>query len=288
MRRSTTPSCSREGEGLNKGAWTAQEDKLLTCYIMVHGEGKWTHVPIRAGLNRSGKSCRLRWLNYLRPDIKRGNITQDEEDLIIRLHKLLGNRWSLIAGRLPGRTDNEIKNYWNTTLAKKLRTQSGPTSEQHPSSKSGESDEINRPLVIQKKAGRCKNVVIQHPPYSEETSTINSQASNQLVFEEAHLTRQFTDQFPQAVGECQNSDVNLSGPERNDEFQDELNAVDFFREFGLDNSMPVAMDAQADEFSLIDELVDCRITDGFRNVVSADLDLTTFMMDSGDWPWIRF
>ncbi|OVA18433.1 SANT/Myb domain [Macleaya cordata] len=75
-----------------------------------------------AGLNRCGKSCRLRWLNYLRPGIKRGNITEDEEDLIIRLHNLLGNRWSLIAGRLPGRTDNEIKNHWNTHLSKKSLT----------------------------------------------------------------------------------------------------------------------------------------------------------------------
>ncbi|KAJ8767493.1 hypothetical protein K2173_017537 [Erythroxylum novogranatense] len=106
-------------EGLNKGPWTAIEDKVLTDYIMVHGEGKWGNIPKRASLNRCGKSCRLRWLNYLRPDIKRGNISPDEEDLIIRLHKLLGNRWSLIAGRLPGRTDNEIKNYWNTYLSRR-------------------------------------------------------------------------------------------------------------------------------------------------------------------------
>ncbi|KAK2652220.1 hypothetical protein Ddye_012076 [Dipteronia dyeriana] len=114
-----SPCCAKEG--LNRGAWTATEDKILTDYIKINGEGKWRNLPKRAGLKRCGKSCRLRWLNYLRPDIKRGNISHDEEELIIRLHKLLGNRWSLIAGRLPGRTDNEIKNYWNTNIGKKLQ-----------------------------------------------------------------------------------------------------------------------------------------------------------------------
>ncbi|KAG1342650.1 transcription factor MYB4 [Cocos nucifera] len=114
------PCCSKVG--LNRGAWSAHEDKILADYIKAHGEGKWRDLPKRAGLKRCGKSCRLRWLNYLRPDIKRGNISPDEEDLIIRLHKLLGNRWSLIAGRLPGRTDNEIKNYWNTKLGKEVKT----------------------------------------------------------------------------------------------------------------------------------------------------------------------
>ncbi|XP_008797438.2 transcription factor MYB1-like [Phoenix dactylifera] len=112
------PCCSKVG--LNRGAWSACEDRILVDYIKAHGEGKWRDLPKRAGLKRCGKSCRLRWLNYLRPDIKRGNISHEEEDLIIRLHKLLGNRWSLIAGRLPGRTDNEIKNYWNTKLCKEV------------------------------------------------------------------------------------------------------------------------------------------------------------------------
>ncbi|KAI9192578.1 hypothetical protein LWI28_025026 [Acer negundo] len=112
-----SPRCSKDV--LIKGAWVASEDKILRDYIKVHGEGKWSNVAKKTGLKRCGKSCRLRWMNYLRPDIKRGNISIDEEELIIRLHKLLGNRWSLIAGRLPGRTDNEIKNYWNTNLAKR-------------------------------------------------------------------------------------------------------------------------------------------------------------------------
>ncbi|XP_065848765.1 transcription factor TT2-like [Euphorbia lathyris] len=118
-RRRTSQNSSKNG--FNRGAWTSLEDKMLTDYVSINGEGKWSSVCKKTGLKRCGKSCRLRWLNYLRPDIKRGNISSDEEELIVRLHKLLGNRWSLIAGRLPGRTDNEIKNYWNSNLAKKLQ-----------------------------------------------------------------------------------------------------------------------------------------------------------------------
>ncbi|XP_030950005.1 myb-related protein 308-like [Quercus lobata] len=104
----------------NKGAWSKQEDQKLIDYIRKNGEGCWRTLPQAAGLLRCGKSCRLRWINYLRPDLKRGNFAEDEEDLIIKLHALLGNRWSLIAGRLPGRTDNEVKNYWNSHLRRKL------------------------------------------------------------------------------------------------------------------------------------------------------------------------
>ncbi|WJX63985.1 hypothetical protein P8452_48814 [Trifolium repens] len=107
-------------KGVRKGAWTYEEDNLLKNCINKYGEGKWHLVPERAGLNRCRKSCRLRWLNYLSPNIKRGSFAEDEIDMIIRLHNLLGNRWSLIAGRLPGRTSNDMKNYWNAHLINKV------------------------------------------------------------------------------------------------------------------------------------------------------------------------
>uniref|UniRef100_K9LXG9 R2R3 MYB n=1 Tax=Iris fulva TaxID=92176 RepID=K9LXG9_9ASPA len=113
-----SPCC--EKEHTNKGAWSKEEDERLIAHIRTHGEGCWRSLPKAAGLLRCGKSCRLRWINYLRPDLKRGNFTDDEDHLIIKLHSLLGNKWSLIAGRLPGRTDNEIKNYWNTHIRRKL------------------------------------------------------------------------------------------------------------------------------------------------------------------------
>ncbi|XVE57138.1 hypothetical protein DITRI_Ditri04bG0067200 [Diplodiscus trichospermus] len=103
-----------------KGLWTAEEDRILADYIRMHGKGKWNRIPKVTGLKRCGKSCRLRWINYLSPGVKRGEFSEEENDLIIRLHNLLGNRWSLIAGRVPGRTDNQVKNHWNTHLCKKL------------------------------------------------------------------------------------------------------------------------------------------------------------------------
>lgn len=113
------PSCC-EKNGLKKGPWTAEEDQNLIDYIQVHGHGRWRTLPKNAGLKRCGKSCRLRWTNYLRPDIKRGKFSIEEDETIIQLHSVLGNKWSAIAARLAGRTDNEIKNYWNTHIKKKL------------------------------------------------------------------------------------------------------------------------------------------------------------------------
>ncbi|XP_039046161.1 transcription factor MYB17-like [Hibiscus syriacus] len=113
-----TPCCDKKD--LKKGPWGPEEDEILINYIKEHGHGSWRSLPKLAGLRRCGKSCRLRWTNYLRPDIKRGPFTVDEEKLVIQLHAILGNRWAAIAAQVPGRTDNEIKNLWNTHLKKRL------------------------------------------------------------------------------------------------------------------------------------------------------------------------
>ncbi|XP_022737493.1 transcription factor MYB62-like [Durio zibethinus] len=120
-RKSSTNSSEDDAKQLRRGPWTLEEDSILIHYIALHGEGLWNLLAKRAGLKRTGKSCRLRWLNYLKPDIKRGNLTLQEQFLILELHSKWGNRWSKIAQHLPGRTDNEIKNYWRTRVQKQAR-----------------------------------------------------------------------------------------------------------------------------------------------------------------------
>ncbi|RLN16170.1 myb-related protein Zm1-like [Panicum miliaceum] len=117
---------------LRRGLWSPEEDEKLMNHIAKYGHGCWSSVPKLAGLERCGKSCRLRWINYLRPDLKRGTFSQQEEDLIIHLHSLLGNKWSQIAAQLPGRTDNEVKNFWNSYIKKRLRERGIDPATHHP------------------------------------------------------------------------------------------------------------------------------------------------------------
>ncbi|KAK9064914.1 hypothetical protein SSX86_016297 [Deinandra increscens subsp. villosa] len=113
------PCCDKAN--VKRGPWSPEEDAKLKSYIEEHGTGgNWIALPHKIGLKRCGKSCRLRWLNYLRPNIKHGSFSEEEDHIICTLYLSIGSRWSIIAAQLPGRTDNDIKNYWNTRLKKKL------------------------------------------------------------------------------------------------------------------------------------------------------------------------
>ncbi|XP_072963511.1 myb-related protein 308-like [Typha angustifolia] len=119
-------TCQKAKVNYRKGLWSPEEDQKLKDYILRYGHGCWSAVPAKAGLLRNGKSCRLRWINYLRPGLKRGVFSQEEEEVVMKLHAVIGNKWSQIAARLPGRTDNEVKNYWNSYLKKKVVSGKSP------------------------------------------------------------------------------------------------------------------------------------------------------------------
>ncbi|XP_042414201.1 transcription factor MYB46-like [Zingiber officinale] len=144
-------SCSNKK--LKKGLWSPEEDEKLYTHVITHGVGRWSFVPKLAGLQRCGKSCRLRWINYLRPDLKRGKFSRQEEDLVISLQQVLGNKWSRIAAQLPGRTDNEIKNLWNSSLKKRIETSTqnlarGHTRAQHESNADAGLGPVLDPLLL--------------------------------------------------------------------------------------------------------------------------------------------
>uniref|UniRef100_A0A0D9XWF4 Uncharacterized protein n=1 Tax=Leersia perrieri TaxID=77586 RepID=A0A0D9XWF4_9ORYZ len=168
------PCCDKEG--IKKGPWTPEEDIILVSYIQEHGPGNWRSVPINTGLMRCSKSCRLRWTNYLRPGIKRGNFTAHEEGMIVHLQSLLGNRWAAIASYLPQRTDNDIKNYWNTHLKKKLAVANSTNSissanNRHPIFATGSSN--NQPEITQMAAIARRSPFADCPSSSYASSMDN-------------------------------------------------------------------------------------------------------------------
>ncbi|CAK9174988.1 unnamed protein product [Ilex paraguariensis] len=185
MGRGRAPCCDKSK--VKRGPWSPAEDLRLITFIQKHGHGNWRALPKQSGLLRCGKSCRLRWINYLRPDVKRGNFSPEEEETIIKLHKTLGNKWSKIASHLSGRTDNEIKNVWNTHLKKRLTMKDAdqsPTDEAKEASikECSSPSPSSTPFIsygdqnIEKEVGNQEgeDCVSKRPPEKQEPTTVIS------------------------------------------------------------------------------------------------------------------
>ncbi|KAJ8749327.1 hypothetical protein K2173_018811 [Erythroxylum novogranatense] len=155
--------------GVRKGAWSKEEDDKLKAYIEKYGHWNWRELPKFAGLSRCGKSCRLRWMNYLRPDVKHGNYNKEEDDLIMQLHEQIGNKWSAIAAKLPGRTDNEIKNYWHTHLKKRVKQNKSKSNMREQSSQtSGTGISMSIEEVESVRVDTPSHTILESSPLSPE------------------------------------------------------------------------------------------------------------------------
>ncbi|CAO2830623.1 unnamed protein product [Amaranthus hypochondriacus] len=135
-------SSSNSGEGkeivLRKGPWKAEEDQVLLKHVQKYGPRDWSSIRSKGLLQRTGKSCRLRWVNKLRPNLKNGcKFSKEEEKVVIDMQAEIGNKWARIATYLPGRTDNDVKNFWSSRqkrLARLLVSQNNPRTKKRKSS----------------------------------------------------------------------------------------------------------------------------------------------------------
>ncbi|XP_076932619.1 transcription factor RAX3-like [Bidens hawaiensis] len=183
------PCCDKAN--VKRGPWSPEEDAKLKSYIEEHGTGgNWIALPHKIGLKRCGKSCRLRWLNYLRPNIKHGSFSEEEDHIICTLYLSIGSRWSIIAAQLPGRTDNDIKNYWNTRLKKKLM---GKQRKDQQSSKRGGQmkQEMKREVLEDLKApSLCMSMMNLYQSYWPTDFPLILTNPNQHHHQELHVKNQ--------------------------------------------------------------------------------------------------
>ncbi|KAL7153192.1 hypothetical protein ABFS83_04G149900 [Erythranthe nasuta] len=186
---------SYDRNGMKKGAWSEDEDNKLRSYVLRYGHWNWRLLPKYAGLARCGKSCRLRWVNYLKPGVIKGNFTKQEEHLILELHSQLGPKWSSIAAKLPGRTDNDIKNFWHTRIHKRR-----PNRNQTP--KIITSPTISTTTELSSSKENCDHVTFSNETGNESASSDNNANSTVLSSDEADL---WTDDIFQ-VADINNTD----------------------------------------------------------------------------------
>ncbi|KAE8679494.1 Transcription factor MYB21 [Hibiscus syriacus] len=191
-------------EILRKGPWKAEEDEVLINHVKNYGPRDWSSIRSKGLLQRTGKSCRLRWVNKLRPNLKNGcKFTAEEERVVIELQAQFGNKWAKIATYLPGRTDNDVKNFWSSRqkrLTRILQNSGTPSS----SSKS---------LKLKKEIPGFHDVPLMEASKlsssMEELSYSKGQSCSTSYLEKSQTSTK-VEQFPELVNPQLYTDANMA------------------------------------------------------------------------------
>ncbi|KAJ8552858.1 hypothetical protein K7X08_020251 [Anisodus acutangulus] len=202
-------------EIIKKGAWSPEEDQKLRAYIMRYGIWNWRKMPKFVGLSRTGRSCRLRWMNYLCPDVKRGPFSVEEVETVIKMYDELGNRWSAIAAKLPGRTDNEVKNFFHTHLKKHFGMRNNVPLKTRAISKRVDKIKETEKTNAGKAQERVSTDNVSSPSSSIITCDENEMIDHILNFSKTYQDcYNVTSLFGQQVSNMENTVVSESSPDQ--------------------------------------------------------------------------